>query len=323
MAIHNTADNSFKLIFGDHRLFLDFLRDFIHVDVFKDVQPEDIEDISARFLPLFQNERNSDTVKRINLVIAILEHQSEVNYRSSFKMLQYICLVLDAWEKEAEKEDTGASLRKDFKYPPVLPIVFYDGNNAWTAEKNFFERTHLNTIFQKYIPKFEYELVNLKDYSEEEIMEFNDILSIILLVDKIRGDKGKELLKHLPSDYVEKLNLQIPESMRKLLSDVISVFLEKSGVNRQEAEKYAGHIANPERKENRGMFEAAIESIIKGREEAREEGRAEGRLEVREEVWEERGEEIARNALVEGFPLETIQRITGLDMETLKNLSAK
>ena len=318
MIIHNTADNSFKLIFGDHRLFSDFLRDFINIDILKNIQPEDIEDISERFLPLFQGSRDSDTVKRIKLkdtplfIICILEQQSEVNYRSSFKMLQYICLVLDAWEKEAEKTEKGASLRKNFKYPPVLPIVFYDGNNAWTAERNFFNRTHLNTAFEKYIPKFEYEVVNLKDYSEEEIMEFNDVLSIIMLIDKIRGKKGSKLLQHLPSDYMEKLNLQIPESLRKLLSDVIRIFLEKSVVDRQEAREYAGHIENPDGKEDKGMFEAAIESIIKGREEAREEGREEVREENRER---------ARNALAEGFPLETIQRFTGIDIETLKTLS--
>ena len=315
MAIHNTADNSFKLIFGDHSLFSDFLKDFINIDILKNVKPEDIEDLSERFLPLFQGSRESDTVKRINLkgmplfVIAILEQQSEVNHRSSFKMLQYICLVLDAWEKEAERKDKGASLRKDFKYPPVLPIIFYDGNNTWTAERSFLGRTYLNSVFEKYIPKFEYELISLKDYSVEEIMGFNDVLSIILLIDKIRAAKGGELLKQLPADYMDKLNLQIPDSMRKLLSDVIRVLLEKSGVKRQEAAVYAGHIENPDGKENSGMFEAVIESIIEGRVEAREEGR------------EERAEEIARNALAEGATLEFVQKITGLDLEILKNLS--
>ena len=45
MAIHKAVDNSFKLIFGDHRLFSDFLKDFIHIDILKDVKPEDIEHI--------------------------------------------------------------------------------------------------------------------------------------------------------------------------------------------------------------------------------------------------------------------------------------
>ena len=268
MTIHNAADNSFKLIFADHRLFSEFIRDFINIDILKNVNPEDIEDVSERFLPLFGNERDSDTVKKINLkgdvpffVIAILEHQSRVNFRSCFKIFQYIYLVLDAWEKEAEKEKPGSSTLKDFKYPPVLPIVFYDGKYSWTAEKNFFDRTYLNSAFEKYIPKFEYELVNLHDYDEEEIMRFGDALSFILLVDKVRDSKGKSLLTHLPENYVEKLRLQIPENMSKLLTDVTYSLLGKSGFKRLEAEQVAAIVEKAERKEYGGMFEAMIESM--------------------------------------------------------------
>jgi hypothetical protein len=69
------------------------------------VTPENIDDLSGRFLPLFQDNKDADTVKRINLsnhdpmfVITILEHESEVNFRMSFKMLQYITLVLTEYE---------------------------------------------------------------------------------------------------------------------------------------------------------------------------------------------------------------------------------
>jgi len=47
------------------------------------------------------------------------------------------------------------------------------------------------------------------------------------------------------------------------------------------------------------------------REEALEEGRAKERLET------------ARNALAEGLPLQTVQKITGLDMEAMKSLAAQ
>ena len=97
MPIHNAADNSFKIIFNDHRLFADFIRDFIPIDILKDVKPGDIEDMRERFLPLFEENRDADTVKKINLagntpffIIAILEHESKVNFRSCFKMLFYM-----------------------------------------------------------------------------------------------------------------------------------------------------------------------------------------------------------------------------------------
>ena len=56
-------------------------------------------------------------------------------------------------------------------------------------------------------------------------------------------------------------------------------------------------------------YEEGLEDgLEKGMEKGREEGLAEGR------------EEIARNALAEGVSMEIIQKITGLDIETIKNL---
>ena len=331
MSVHNAADNSFKLIFDDHRLFADFLRDFVHVDILKDVRPEDIEDMRERFVPLFQEQRDADTVKKVSLkggepffVIAILEHQSQVNFRTCFKMLLYISLVLTEWEKEAEKQKPDSSLAKDFKYPPVLPIVLYDGRGVWTAQRNFFERTHLNTAFEKYIPKFEYEVINLNEYSEAEIMRFGGALSFILLVDKMRNSREKFQTNRLPEDYVEKLRLQIPEDMHKLLVDITLSFLDKGGHDRDEAEATASIVEKAKKKEYGGMFEAAIESLREEREEAFQEGIMIGkdkfREEIREEVLKEGLEDVARNVLTKGYSFEEIHDLTGLEMETLRKL---
>ena len=52
-----------------------------------------------------------------------------------------------------------------------------------------------------------------------------------------------------------------------------------------------------------------------------EEGREEGWEKGREEGVEEGREEIARNALMEGLSTETIQKITGLDIETIRHIA--
>ena len=46
-------------------------------------------------------------------------------------------------------------------------------------------------------------------------------------------------------------------------------------------------------------------------EEGHEEGREEGRM------------EIIRNILAEGFPIETVQKITGLDIKSIQNIQAE
>ena len=56
-------DSSSKIIFDDSILCAQFMKDY--VDGLKNVEiyPENIEDVSERFVPLIAEERNSDTVK--------------------------------------------------------------------------------------------------------------------------------------------------------------------------------------------------------------------------------------------------------------------
>ncbi len=283
MAIHKAKDNSLKIILADHQLFVEFLRDFVPLEIFRDVTPTDVEDITERFLPLFQENRDSDTVKRINLkgdaslfVIAIAEHESKVNYRASFKMLQYIGLVLEKYEKEVSKEPGGSIFSKDFKYPPVLPIIFFDGPGSWTAETNFLHKTHLHEVFYKYIPKFEYELVNLNKYSQDDLVRFGDALSLLMVIDKIKTADGIRQLGKLPPDYLDTLALKIPPHLNKLIADVITVLLTKINLPKEEVEVISDRIYG---KEYQKMF-TLIEDydVQETRRIARNEGIREGEL---------------------------------------------
>ena len=139
------------------------------------------------------------------------------------------------------------------------------------------------------------------------------MLSFLLLIDKLRRNKGKSILNQLPSDYVESLRLQIPEDMHKLLVDVTLSILDKGEFSRLEAREVVAIVEKAEHKEYGGMFEAAIESIIEDWKEAMEEGKVKG--------WAECQLEIARNALANGATIDFVQKITGLDRETIANLS--
>jgi hypothetical protein len=236
-AVHKVKDNSLKTILDDHELFAEFLRDFIRIDALSEVEPADIEDVSERFIPLFDENRDSDTVKKIRLkgnrplfVIALVEHESKVNFRSCFKMLQYVTLILSDCEKEANREKPGVIYTKRFKYPPVLPVVFYDGKGPWTAALSLPDRTELREVFGRYIPNFEYELVSLNEYDEGDLVKFGDALSLVMLVDRIRKPGDLSALSKLPDDYIEQLALNIPPHLNKLLADVIAAMLRRMNI---------------------------------------------------------------------------------------------
>jgi len=285
---HKVKDNIYKTIFGEPQLFLEFLENFISIDILKNLPPDSVEDISERFLPLFSDNKDSDTVKKINLnddenlfVIGILEHESEINYTSSFKMLQYIVYVIADYVKENDKKyaeeinrygvtKLKLSNSKEFKYPPVLPIVFFDGAGEWTSEKNFFDKTEKNAIFEKYVPKFEYELVNLNDYSQQDLVDFNNALSLLLVMDKVRRSTDIKGLRKLPEQYIEEMSKKVPEPFLVIFRDCVELLLRKINIPAEEIEKITERIY--ERRFN-AMFDIIDGYDVQAtRKQAKEEG---------------------------------------------------
>ena len=253
------------------------------IELLKDVKPEDIEDISERFLPLWQEGRDSDSVKKVYLkgqevyVIAVIEHQSKVHFDMAFKILRYIVMILTDYEDEQEKLYPGITKTKEFKYPPVLPIVYYEGTDAWTAMRNFKDRVYLSDVFGKYIPNFEYFVVPLTSYSNQELIEKQDELSLIFLINKLRSSKEFKNLKELPKEYLDNLEENTPEYLLQLIGKIIAVFLYRMNVPRKEVEEFTDQITRREFDMLFDSFEAY--DVQETRRISREEGRIEGRIE--------------------------------------------
>ena len=99
-----TSDNGGRLIFENDTLCSQFLREYARVEILKDIQPEDIEDMTERFLPMFTQERDSDVVKRMNLpgekelfLVALIEHKSSVDYNVVMQMFHYMRSTRRIW----------------------------------------------------------------------------------------------------------------------------------------------------------------------------------------------------------------------------------
>ena len=323
---NKAKDNGAKLVFDDPVLCAQFLRGYVDIDLLKNVQPEDIEDISERFLPMWQEGRDSDSVKLIHLkelplfLITIIEHQSKIYYDMSFKIMRYIVMVLTDYETEQEKLNPGITKTKDFKYPPILPIVYYEGSQKWNAVRNFKDRTYLSDALGKYIPDFEYLVVPLSDYSNAELIEKKDELSLIMLVNKLRSSAEFKSLKEIPPEYFENLEKNTPEYLLKLIGKIIAVFLYRLNVPRKEVENFTDQI---ERREFAMLFDSfeaydvqetrrisKAEGIAIGREEGKTEGITIGKAEDILELLSDLGTipEVLQKRIQEETDLDTLKK---------------
>ncbi len=318
--IHKIKDNSYKELFDNPEVFIQFIKHFSNVPLLNDIKAEDIEDYTNRFIPLFLEEKDADSIKVVKIkedifVITMIEHQSEVCYNMSCRMLWYMVLIWNEWIKQKEKEERGITIRKDFKLPPILPIVYYTETDTWSAEVNFSNSVYLSNEFSKYIPNFSYELVPLNKYTIENLMKYEDVLSFIMILDKIKKPAQiKEILEKITEEYIDKVNENIPDNLLQLIKNIVFLFLKKIDASKKEREEIESLI-NERRFSN--MFETLEYNIQKEREQYREEGRLEGHLEgeTKKQI------EIAKNMLSNNLSLTMISKCTGLSKEEIEKLS--
>ena len=103
------------------------------------MQPEDIEDVSSKYRAFLGVEYESDTIKKVYIrktdgslerevyVISLIEHKSDIDYDVAMQLLRYMTVIWQEYKKNREKEQQGISRLISFRYPLIIPIVYYEG----------------------------------------------------------------------------------------------------------------------------------------------------------------------------------------------------
>ena len=313
------SDNSSRLVFQDPILCAQFIRDYVKIPALQSVRPEDIEDVTERFLPLFTSEREADIVKRIHLgnekaifLISLIEHKTKVDYNVIVKLLRYMCYIWEEYEKEMQRESDrkrkeqeesqreekqgeenqgeerqrekgkrekgSVSSHKDFKYPPILPIVYFEGSGKWTAVRSLKERIYLSDIFEPYIPDFTYELVRLHDYSNDQLLEHNDEMSLIMLLNKLQSIADLQGISEV-QEYTKDFLKDTPQHLIDIIGMVTTALLNRMSLPQDEIDGFLDLIKERKMPELFECFEKV--DVPKMREEIQQE---------REEIQQEREE---------------------------------
>lgn len=246
-----TKDSSGKIIFGDPVLCSQFLNGYVDIPILKNVHPEDIEDVTNRFVHMFTEERNSDVVKKIRLkdektpfyIVSLIEYKSDVDYNVTMQVLRYMVFIWEEYEKEMEKKQKGISKKKEFQYPPILPIIFYDGVKNWTAATSLKDRILLSDVLTQYIPDFQCVLVQLKNYSNAELIKRKDELSLIMLIDKLRNiEEFNQLNLELDNDFFKEVIQHSPEYLLDIVAHIVEILLSKLNVPDNEAVEFVDQV---------------------------------------------------------------------------------
>ena len=208
-------------------------------------------------------------------LISLIEHKSNVDYNVVMQVFRYIVFIWEDYEKEMEKQQAGISKTKSFRYPPILPIVFYDSRENWTAAIRLHERVLLNDVLEEYIPDYRCILMQLKEYTNAELMKREDVLSVVMMLTNLhQASDFMKVESEVSPEYLQKVLKDAPEYLLNIVIQVMRALLGKINVPDEEIEKFSEQI----KEQHMGKLFANFEpyDVQATRRKAKEEGIKEG-----------------------------------------------
>ena len=190
VSINKPHDKGYKRDLGNPNEFLHFLKKYVNAEWTKNLRVSQLRLCDKEFVTKDYEGNEADLIYEITLnskdkiyVFILQELQSYVDHTMIFRIMVYIMDILLRYFMATDKKERE---KAGFRLPAVVPIVFYNGLDKWTAVRNFRDYQAEGQLFGDYILNLEYYLVDLNEIDENYILATNTVLDNIMYCDKLR-----------------------------------------------------------------------------------------------------------------------------------------
>lgn len=300
--VNKPHDKIFKLILAEKKQAIELINKVLNLS--PKLTENEIERYSTEHIDYLLRESASDFVYKMKQmdVFFLLEHQSTIDYNMPKRILEYEVEII----KEAVK---GKRLtKKNHKLPMVIPIVIYTGSRRWNVEK-YIQDCQVILKGAEKVKLGEYYVIDVNDYSNEELENDELFLSKVLLLEKLKREE--EIIQVL--DRI--IHMEKDSENQEILKRVIS-FILKGKISDKNIEKLM-------KKLEREEPDMVIEVLQKENERQRKIGIREGKEQGIKQGIKQATLKIAKKMLQSGIKLEEIEKVTGLTKEEIKRTSKR
>ncbi|MEG1637297.1 MAG: Rpn family recombination-promoting nuclease/putative transposase, partial [Cellulosilyticaceae bacterium] len=275
--INNIHDKTYRSFFENKEIFLELLQSFVKESWADQLNPEGLSEDKSHYVVRDYEEIEADvvytaTIEDQEVIFCILlELQSTVDYSMPIRLFSY---TAEIWRKYVKQFPKGEVKKKGFKLPAVIPIVLYNGEPTWTAAMEFKDKIQRVELFGDYAINFKYALINVNNYSKENLIEIENIVSAIFLLDQ--KIDAQEFIKRAAVVATEFEN--IPEEQKLRLVDWLDHTTEGT-VREAVLKMFKSNLS----KEEVGILTANITKTLQEMNERAENAKKNGKIEGKTE----------------------------------------
>jgi hypothetical protein len=303
-------DSVFSFLFSDPAALRELYGAITGIELAQDT-PVTINTLEGVLYKTLKNDISFELAKKL---VILVEHESTINPNMAIRLLMYIARVY-------EKLTAGRNLygRKKLSIPRPEFIVLYNGTDPYPDEDTLKLSDAFEDTASLGIPwegpsglELTVKVYNINRGHNEAILRRSERLegysALIAKVREFEAEQagGREAYKLSDEEKEEAMTRAVRWCIAE---DILRLFLETHG----------SEVVNMLMTEWK-LEDALVIEREEGREEGLEKGLEKGLEEGLEKGREERDLEVAKNALRTGLPVEIIQKITGLGIETIKSL---
>jgi len=268
-----------------------------------------LERVERSYVTKTIQERASDVIwkvkyKTTDIYIDVLtEIQSSNDVTMPIRILDY---VGSFYENEYK------SLKTEEKIIPIIPIVFYVGSENWSAVSKFHDLVNIpNDLLKKYVPSFEYILININEMTTEDLSKAESMLTRLVVMNKSKdSNEFRQTAKNL-FDLILKTN---DENEMKKYKEYLMLYIDlvlNKKINKEEATKIVDVI------EGGTMFFMTLDHIF---EQKKDEGIKEGEIKGKIEGEKLKAIETAKKMLKDNLDIEMIIKYSGLTQDEIEKI---
>lgn len=283
---HDIHDRGYKLLFSFWKILQQLIEGYVQEEWKDRLDFSNSQKIDSSFISERLEKQESDILykvpflekkdKQIYLYL-LIEHQSSIDYSMPFRVLFYLAQV---WNHFYKNSDEKKRRQKDFCFPPVFPIVLYNGSTPWTAATSLKQIVEEADYFHSFIPDVTYYLIDIPRLDIAKLRDINNTLSAVFLLER---DTQTEELEDRLHEVLSIVDSEPNDALWCTVIEWIKMFLKRE--YREEVSKFLDEIdvSKHNRQEVKAMLETMPKKLIAyGEEKGQKKGLKQSILDVLE-----------------------------------------